>query len=400
MYLHRKLEKSLHEALEQFPVVLVTGPRQAGKSTFLQHSLKNYKYVSFDDILVRNLAETDPELFLKTYEGPVIFDEIQYVPSLLTFIKMKVDANRRKYGQYVLTGSQIFPLMKGVSESLAGRIAIFQLYPLSWKEIPEKDPFNEMIMAEIMLKGFYPEFYVQPKLTPKFWHSAYLSTYIERDIRTMRNIHDLGQFHRFLVLLAARAGQLFNLSEISKECGISQATTKDWLTLLEATSIIYLLEPYTRNVTKRVIKSPKLLFVDTGILCYLLRIQSSEQLIYSPFIGHIFENMVIMEKIKEFTEKGDRAPCYFYRTKDGMELDLVIDRGDQIDAYKIKFTSNPSIDMTTALSQLKKSSPLKKQLFSTFVKKPIPFPMESMQSIGALPSKILLKKAFAHSHCS
>src|ERR1700722_10273974 len=222
MYLHRKLEQPLKEALEQFPVILVTGPRQAGKSTLLQHALKGYNYVTFDDVLVRNLAESDPALFLKTYEAPLIIDEIQYVPSLLSHIKLHVDANRRSYGQYVLTGSQIFPLMKGVSESLAGRIAIFQLYPLSWKEIPHAPVFDEIKTAEQMLRGFYPEFQVQPQLNPKFWHSAYLSTYLERDLRAMRNIHDLGQFQRYLVLLAARAGQLLNLNEIGKECGISQ----------------------------------------------------------------------------------------------------------------------------------------------------------------------------------
>jgi len=338
MYIERILKIALLKALKQFGAVLVTGPRQAGKSTFLQHTLKDYKYVSFDDILVRNLAQTDPELFLKTYDVPVILDEIQYVPTILSYIKMRIDADRRKYGQYVLTGSQIFSFMQGVSESLAGRIAVFQLFPLSWKEIKQVDLFDEIKMAKIMLQGFYPEFYVQVDLDAKFWHSSYLSTYIERDLRTMRNIHDLGQFQRFLVLLSTRVGQLFNLSEISKECGISQTTAKDWLTLLQATSIIYLLEPFTRNITKRMVKSCKLLFVDTGILCYLLRIQNVEQLVNSPFVGHIFENMVIMEKIKDFAMRGERAPCYFYRTQDGMEIDLLIDNGQSFDGYEIKFT--------------------------------------------------------------
>jgi predicted AAA+ superfamily ATPase len=359
-YLHRKLEKPLKDALEQFPVVLITGPRQAGKSTLLQHCLKGYNYVSLDDLLIRNLAESDPALFLKTYESPLIIDEIQYAPGLLSYIKMKVDADRRKHGQYVLTGSQIFPLMKGVSESLAGRIAIFQLYPLSWKELPEADVFEERRVAQQMLKGFYPEFQVEPKLNPKFWHSAYLSTYLERDLRTMRNIHDLSQFQRYLVLLASRAGQLFNLNEIGKECGISQTTAKDWLMLLQATSIIYLLEPYARNLTKRVVKSPKLFFVDTGLLCYLLRIETPEQLIHSPFGGHVFENMVVMEKIKSFAEKGERAPCYFYRTAAGIEIDLLVDYGDYFDAYEIKFSATPKAEMAEALVAFKSEYPVKK----------------------------------------
>ena len=360
MYLHRKLESTLKEALEQFPVLLITGPRQAGKSTLLQHTLKGYNYVSFDDILVRNLAESDPTLFLQSYEPPLILDEIQYVPELLTHIKLKVDANRRKTGQYVLTGSQIFPLMKGGSESLAGRIALFQLYPLSWKEIPDADLFDQKGVAAQILKGFYPEFQVQANLKAKYWHSSYLSTYLERDLRAIRNIQDLGQFQRFLVLLAARAGQLLNLNEIGKECGISQTTAKDWLTLLQATSIIYLLEPYARNLTKRVIKSPKLMFVDSGLLCYLLRIETAEQLLHSPFVGHIFENMLVMEKVKQFAQKGDRAPCYFYRTSSGLEIDLLIDHGDYLDAFEIKFSSSPSPEMARSLVQFKTEHTVKK----------------------------------------
>jgi predicted AAA+ superfamily ATPase len=373
MYLHRRLEKPLKEALRQFPVILVTGPRQAGKSTLLQHTLKNYQYVTLDDILVRNLAESDPTLFLKTYEPPIILDEIQYVPSLLSHIKLRVDADRRNYGQYVLTGSQVFPLMKGVSESLAGRIAIFQLYPLSWKEIPHVNCENEITMAEQTLKGFYPEFQVLPELNPKFWHSAYLSTYLERDLRAMRNIHDLGQFQRFLVLLAARSAQLLNLNEIGKECGISQTTAKDWLTLLQATSIIYLLEPYARNITKRIVKSPKLFFVDTGLLCYLLRIETAEQLIHSPFGGHIFENMVIMDKVKQYAEKGERAPCYFYRTGGGLEVDLVIDQGDHLDAYQVKFSATPNADMTRSLAQFKNEYPVGKTVLLNLRKERHPF---------------------------
>ncbi len=362
MYLHRKLEHPLKEALKQFPAALVTGPRQAGKSTLLQHVLKGVNYVTFDDILTRNLAETDPTLFLQTYEPPLILDEVQYTPALFSPLKLKIDANRREMGQYILTGSQIFPLMKGISESLAGRIAIFQLYPLSWKEIPHIDPYDERTVAKQILNGFYPEFQVNPDLNPKFWFSAYLSTYLERDLRTMRNIQDLGQFQRFLVLLAARAGQILNLNEIGKECGISQTTAKDWLTILQATSIVYLLEPYYRNLTKRVIKSPKLFFVDTGLLCYLLRIETVEQLIHSPFGGHVFENMVVMEKVKQFAEKGERAPCYFYRTAAGLEIDLLIDHGDHLDAYEIKFTSTPSSEMTRSLVQFKTEFPVKKAL--------------------------------------
>lgn len=371
-YLHRKLEIPLKAALTQFPVVLITGPRQAGKSTLLQKCLKGYRYVTFDDPLIRSLAETDPELFLQTYLGPVILDEIQYVPKLFSYIKMRVDLRRHEYGQYVLTGSQIFSLMKGVSESLAGRVAVFQLYPLSWQEISEKNLFNERDVFNQILRGFYPEFQVQPQLDPKLWHSSYLSTYLEKDLRAIRNIQDLSQFQRFLVLIAARVGQLFNLQEIGKECGISQTTAKDWLMLLQATSIVYLLEPYAKNLTKRVVKSPKLLFVDTGLLCYLLRLETVEQLVHSPFVSHIFENMVIMDKIKTFAGAGERAPCYFYRTSGGQEIDLLIDKGNSVETYEIKYSATPSSDMASELIRLQEDFPVKKSCVLTLRHDPIP----------------------------
>ena len=324
-------------------------------------------------MIARNLAKNEPKLFLKTYQPPLIIDEIQYAPSLLEEIKIKVDQNRRKKGQYLLTGSQIFPLMKGVSESLAGRIMVLQLYPLSWSELAELNPKDEQVVIDQMLKGFFPEFQVTPHLEPEFWHGAYLSTYLERDLRAMRNIQDLGVFQQFLVLLAARAGQLFNLSEIGKECGISQATAKDWLIALQATSIIYLLEPFHRNLTKRVIKSRKLYFVDTGLLCYLLKIKEKEQLVYSPFVGHIFENMVIMDKIKAFAEKGERPPCYFYRTSNGAQVDLMIDHGSYLDAYEIKFTASPNKNMVSSLVALKKDLPIKKGELLNLRADPVPF---------------------------
>jgi hypothetical protein len=304
----------------------------------------------------RELAQKDPALFLKSYPAPLIIDEIQYAPNLLSEIKILIDSSRRKYGQYVLTGSQVFQLMKGVSESLAGRIAIFQLFPLSWGELPKKNVHDAAEVAKILYRGFFPEFEVTADLNPKLWFSSYIASYLERDIRSIRMIQDLMPFQKFMTLLAARAGQLFNLLEISKEVGISQTTAKDWLTLLQTTGIIHLLPPYSRNITKQVIKSPKLYFIDTGLLCALLRLDKAEDFYLSPFSGHIFENMVVMEVIKQFAGKGERAPCYFFRSKTGVEVDLIVEKGSVLEAYEIKCSLSPSKEMAAGLIDFAKEA--------------------------------------------
>lgn len=280
MYYSRILGKLIIAALKQFPVCLITGARQAGKSTLLKNILSGFNYVTLDDPLMRMLAIDDPELFLSKNSFPLIIDEIQYAPGLLSYLKMRIDENRHAYGQYVLTGSQIFQLMKGVSESLAGRIAIFNLYPFSWKEVQEifdHQNIDDKTCAKQIIQGFYPEFFVNPSLDKNLWFGSYLSTYIERDVRNIKTITDLGRFQTFIALLAARAGKLLNISEVAKECGITQPTAKDWLSILESTYIIYILKPYHNNLSKRLVKSPKIYFTDTGLLCYLLGIDSEER---------------------------------------------------------------------------------------------------------------------------
>lgn len=387
-YIHRTIEASLKEALTQFPAVLITGPRQAGKSTLLQHVLKGYTYATLDDPMIRSMAIQDPELFLSTHPTPLIIDEIQYAPELFSYLKMQIDAKRQEYGRYVLTGSQIFQLMKGVSDSLAGRIAIFQLYPLSWNEISHS-PVEDRVCVDQMIQGFYPQFFSEPKTHWNLWFSSYISTYLERDIRNIKSIVDLSRFQTFLSLLAGRAGQLLNMAEIAKECGISQPTVKDWLTLLEATYIIFILHPFYNNRSKRLVKTPKLFFIDTGLLCYLLGIDTPERFLKSSEKGHIFENMVIAECLKRSAYHAERTQFYFYRTASQVEVDLVLERRGEISAYEIKFAKTLSRQMADPMLTFLKSHPTKRASVLSLHEKTTPLAAgvqaEHWSRIGELP---------------
>lgn len=386
MYIHRSIEQFLKKALKQFPACLITGPRQAGKSTLLRNFLKGYQYVSLDDPFTANLARSDPELFLSSYPAPVIIDEIQYAPELLRYIKILIDRDRTKHGQFVLTGSQIFSLMKGVSESLAGRIAVFHLYPLSWRElanVQKKKDFTTNQIAEQMIQGFYPEFAINPKLDLSMWFSSYITTYVERDIRNIKAIADIHTFQTFIGLLAARAGQILNLSDLAKKCGISQPTAKSWISILESTYLIYLLKPYHNNLSKRLVKAPKVYFVDTGILCYLMGITSMQQLLRSPHRGNIFENMVILELQKEYSLHTPNARFFFYRTASGIEVDLIIEVGTTTHAYEIKFAETLTQDMASPLSKFIQDHPC-----------------ETAQVISLQKEKRTLKKGITSVHWS
>lgn len=356
MYYHRKIENKIKQALKQFPAIVITGARQSGKSTLLKQTFPDFTYFSLDDPQIQLLARQDPRLFLASNPRPMIIDEIQYVPELLNYIKIEIDQNRQDYGQFLITGSQMFNLMSGVAESLAGRVAVFHLYPFNLDEISAAEPFNafdDMYLAKQLIKGFYPETVVRADLDLQLWFASYIATYIERDIRNIRNVSDLGAFNTFIHLLANRAGAILNISEVAKETGISVPTAKSWISLLESTYIIYLLRPYHTNLNKRLIKSPKIYFLDTGLLCYYLGIDSTDRLLKAAERGHIFENFILMELIKRFFANGIPAPISFYRTMNGVEVDLIINNRKQKMAIEIKFSKTPNYKMASGLRKFK-----------------------------------------------
>jgi len=369
-YKPRAIESELKKALRTFPAILVTGSRQAGKTTLLRNLLPDYTYISFDLYSDLEGVKEDPRLFLGQHPPPIILDEIQYAPEILRFIKGQIDEQRHQYGQFALTGSQVFPLMKGASESLAGRVAIFELYPFSWAELEIIPTIRGTL--EGMVRGFYPEFIATPEISPLRWFDSFLMTYIERDVRNIRSNINIALFQRFLRLLAARAGQLLNLSEIAKELGISQPTAHDWLEILEATYVVYLLKPYYKNVSKRYIKSSKIYFVDTGLLSFLLGLHSADELGRSPFLGHVFENMVIMETVKRLSASSHPRNLYFYRTLKGVEIDLLLESGGEIDAYEIKWTQTPDKSMISSLQSLKEDQQIRKMAILAPIASPVP----------------------------
>ncbi len=336
-YIHRIIEQELTVALTEFPVLVLTGPRQTGKSTLLKTVFKDYEYISLDDPILRQLAQSDPQLFLDNYSKKCILDEIQYAPELLPYIKIQVDNNRSNNGQFILTGSQIFNLMSGLTESLAGRAVFYELLGLSFEEIKSELPITRTKCFKHLITGFYPEPLIHNVNAERFY-ASYLQSYLERDIRQISSVHDFRIFQDFLELLATRAGSLLNLNEISKKSGVSFTTAKRWLSLLETSRIIYLLRPYTKNISKRIIKSPKLYFTDTGLLTYLLRYSDGIQLEKGPMSGHIFENMVIIEALKQKFNKKRRFELYFFRDSNFNEIDLILEYADKTLLIEIKTT--------------------------------------------------------------
>lgn len=330
----RSLSITLQRLAGTFPVVAVTGARQSGKTTLVRQMFPDKPYVSLEDPSERAFALEDPKGYLARFAGGAIFDEAQRWPDLFSYLQGVVDADRRA-GRFVLTGSQQFGLLSGITQSLAGRVGMTRLLPLALgSELPVAQIQAHGLDA-LMLRGCYPELHVR-SVMPQDWFASYVATYVERDVRQVLQVQDLSTFQRFLRLCAARTGQLLNLSALAGEAGISHTTARAWLSVLEASDLVYLLPPFHRNFGKRLVKTPKLYFIDVGLACWLLGIRNEEQLQLHPLRGALFETLVVMEFIKARLHAGQPADLFFWRDNNGLEADLIFECGDRLQTVEIK----------------------------------------------------------------
>ena len=329
-YTHRVAESTLQRYLNAFPVVGLTGPRQSGKSTLLRVSLPDYTYVTFDDPKNIMSFTDDPEGFLKRYDKRVIFDEVQFVPEIFNYIKMHVDLNRADYGNFVLTGSSQFKFLQHATESLAGRIGLMSLLPFQYSEMPKS------LESESIFRGAYPELVLRDYYESNLWYASYLETYLSKDVRVLSNIGDIRDFQRFLQLLAANASQLLDMSSYARDIGVSVPTIKRWLSILEASYIVFIVSPFYENYGKRVIKSPKVYFYDTGLVSYLTGITTYVHYDQGPMSGALFENYVVSEIMKKELHQASLSELYYFRTQDKVEIDLIVDRKSSKDFIEIK----------------------------------------------------------------
>ena len=371
-YILRNLETVVSQVTKEYPVVLVTGPRQVGKTTMLQKLMEgtNRRYVSLDDLNERSIAKTDPELFLQMHKPPVLIDEVQYAPELFTYIKIHVDQNHEP-GAFWLTGSQVFKLMRGVQESLAGRVAVLSMTSLSQAEIcgSEMEPFSVDLDAltkraksraavdirdiyERIYRGSMPAIVSGANSNSQIFYSSYLSTYIERDVKELSDAIDSLKFLNFITAAAARCGQMLNVAEIARDADINQKQAKDWLSILETLGIIFYLHPYSNNLLKRLVKTPKLYFYDTGLVCYLTKWSSAETLESGAMNGAVLENYVVCEITKTYLNSGREPYMYYYRDKDMKEIDVVLEHDGVLNPIEIKKTSNPGTELTKAFGLL------------------------------------------------
>lgn len=378
MYITRHMEKPVMELNEQYPVLLLTGPRQVGKTTMLEHLIevegKGRKKVSLDDLTLRELAKTDPKMFFQLYQPPLLIDEVQYAPELFPYIKIMVD-ERHQPGDFWLTGSQLFKMMEGVQESLAGRVALLHLSPLSQSEImkrPPEPPFslelpllserqngrqmlNTPEVFQRIHQGGMPALVTGTYSNASIFYSSYIDTYMERDVRRLSNDIDSLKFLRFLRSVAARTSQQVNYKGIADDAEIDQTTAKNWLHVLEALGIIFLLEPCSNNVLKRTVSTPKLYFYDSGIVCYLTRWSSPETAMEGAMSGALLENYTVAEIIKTYQNAGQEPFLYYYRDKDAREIDLILERDGKLFPIEIKKMASPPKKLTKVFDLIDKS---------------------------------------------
>lgn len=333
MIVNRSISSKLGSLLKTFPVVTVTGCRQSGKSTLLRHFLPEYAYVSLEDIDVRQMALDDPRHFISVYNNKVIIDEIQQAPQLPSFLQTHIDSVNAP-GMYVLTGSHNLLLMQSISQSLAGRTALLTLAPFSISEMAGAS-LLPATLNEMLYKGNFPRIYDQ-NIEPFDFYSAYIKTYVDRDVRLIKNINDFSAFTRFLKLCAGRCSQILNVSELAQDAGITRKTAESWLSVLETSYVIYFLKPYYKNFGKRVIKNPKLYFYDTGLASALLGITASSQIESFYMRGALFENLIVSELLKRRLFAGKSDELYFFRDSNGVEIDVLEEDGLELRAYEIK----------------------------------------------------------------
>lgn len=337
-YVKREIELLLRKAFKQFPAVIITGARQSGKSTLVKHVFPNAKYLSLENLNTRNFAKKDPEGFLNEDKLPLIIDEIQEVPELLSYVKTIIDKKRRP-GMFVITGSQQFSLMQGVQESLAGRAGILDLSVFSFNEI--RDIINAKKWYECAYEGFYPEIKVKENIDIDFWYSSYIRTVIDRDISIHLKEKNLFNYSRFIELLGARCSQELNFSNISNELGVDIKTIQTWTSLLLRSQIIFFLSPYFKNLGKRITKRSKLYFFDTGLVAHLTRHKTPELIKNGPMSGSLFENMVVSDIMKQNFSYGSRESLYYFKENNGLEVDLLIDHPIKPTIIEIKSTETP-----------------------------------------------------------
>ncbi len=405
----RSIGALLDQAALGFPAIVLTGPRQSGKTTLVRHHFgETHRYVSLDDPQVRRQALDDPRLLLARFPPPVVLDEIQYAPELLHYVKLDIDEHRTERGRYVVTGSQVFQLMKGVTESLAGRAAVLSLPTLGLREwagdtreagtvsaavagLSERTPPAALgtpaeVASRVVLGGF-PEPAWHEDVPESLWFPSYVSTYLERDVRTLRGVHDLREFERFLALLAARSPGLLNQAKLARDVGVSRPTVQDWLSVVEASGQAASVGPWHTNLGKRLVRRPRVYFLDTGLLASLLGVVSPDQGLVGPTAGPLFETAVYNQLLRLFTTRGERPGIWYWRTADGHEVDFVLELAGRVHPFEAKLTATPTRKHAAPVERLQRL--LGERAGHGYVVCLVPEPVPLSESVTAVPISVL-----------